>query len=64
MNRLKNGIPVGGNSMSTVIEVRCLDFVEGVMSCLMSGLLVSIGLVSSDGSTTKTSGASEKNELV
>lgn len=50
--------------MSAVIEVRCLDFVEEVMSCLMSGLLVRIGLVSSDGSTTKTSGASEKNELV
>lgn len=48
-----------------VIEVKCLDSVEGIMSCLMSlDILVTIILVASDGSTTQTSGAIEKNLLV
>lgn len=41
-----------------------MDFVEGIMSCLMSpDILITIILVASDGSTTQTSGATEKKSI-
>lgn len=65
IQQAREGIPVGGNSRSIVIEVKCLDFSEGIMSCLLLlDILVTIILVASDGSTTQTSGATEKSLLV
>lgn len=47
--------------MSIVLEVRCLDFVEGVVSCQRSlGILAMIILVAGDESITQTSGVTEK----